>query len=342
MVRKRFCLIICLFLWAILILGGCGGSPEKTATKGTETELTPGNSSPGKVSGGNTGGVQGTSGGGSGDSTGGSGDRESTPVVLVPEASGETVYENEWASMDASHMEDGYVMVQYKGNVEKVKLQTETPEGVTYTMRTGYEVFPLTGGNGDYTISVWEQRPASGDYLNVFNQSISVTIKDAFSPYLYPNQYVNFSEKSKVVELGAELVEGASDDLDAVTRIFTYVTENISYDTDKAQNVQSGYLPDVDEVLESGKGICFDYAVVMASMLRTQRIPTRLEIGYAGDVYHAWISTHIDGVGWVNGIIQFDGSEWQLMDPTFAANSSSDSLRDFISEGDNYQTKFIY
>lgn len=176
----------------------------------------------------------------------------------------------------------------------------------------------------------------------MLHETVSVVIKDEFSPYLYPNQYVNFAPEDKTVALGSELVKGAVDDLDAVTRVFTYITENITYDTEKAQNVQSGYLPVVDEILDSGTGICFDYAAVMATMLRTQRIPTRMEIGYAGDVYHAWISTHIDGVGWVNGIIQFDGSQWQLMDPTFAANSSSDSLRDFISEGDNYQVKYIY
>ena len=44
----------------------------------------------------------------------------------------------------------------------------------------------------------------------------------------------------------------------------------------------------------------------------------------------------------MNGIIQFDGSQWQLMDPTFAANSSSSALKDFISEGDNYQVKYLY
>ena len=41
-------------------------------------------------------------------------------------------------------------------------------------------------------------------------------------------------------------------------------------------------------------------------------------------------------------LIQFAGSQWQLMDPTFAANSSSSALKDFISEGDNYQVKYLY
>ena len=54
-------------------------------------------------------------------------------------------------------------------------------------------------------------------------------------------------------------------------------------------------------------------------MLRSQGIPTRLEVGYAGTVYHAWISTYIKDVGWINGIIQFNGSGWTLIDPTTAS-----------------------
>ena len=77
-------------------------------------------------------------------------------------------------------------------------------------------------------------------------------------------------------------------------------------------------------------------------MLRSQNIPTRLEVGYAGSAYHAWISTYITDVGWVNGIIQFDGVSWSLMDPTFAANSSEEELRSFIGDGSNYTLKYRY
>ncbi|MBR2401449.1 MAG: transglutaminase domain-containing protein, partial [Lachnospiraceae bacterium] len=66
------------------------------------------------------------------------------------------------------------------------------------------------------------------------------------------------------------------------------------------------------------------------------------EIGYAGEAYHAWISTYLNEIGWVNGIIEFDGKNWQLMDPTFAASSSEEKLKDFIGDGSNYVTKYIY
>ena len=141
---------------------------------------------------------------------------------------------------------------------------------------------------------------------------------------------------------GAELSANALDELDAVGRIYSFIAENIKYDYDKANSVKSGYAPNVDDTLTQKKGICFDYAALMATMLRTQGIPTRLEVGYAGTAYHAWISTHISEIGWVNGIIQFDGQNWTLMDPTMAAAKGEKNVVDYIGDGSNYQTKYIY
>ena len=102
----------------------------------------------------------------------------------------------------------------------------------------------------------------------------------------------------------------------------------------------SGYLPVVNDVYNSNTGICFDYAAVMATMLRSQNIPTRLEVGYVGEQYHAWISSHIEDIGWINGIIEFDGTSWNMMDPTFA--STSKKPKDFITNDSDYLTKYVY
>ena len=45
-------------------------------------------------------------------------------------------------------------------------------------------------------------------------------------------------------------------------------------------------------------------------------------------------------VGWINGIIEFDGSSWNLLDPTYASTSSSP--QDFISKKSDYITKYVY
>ena len=256
--------------------------------------------------------------------------RDSTPKVLTPSADGVTVYQNDFASIDASNTSQGYVMVKYNGTNEKVKLQITCPDQSCYTYlisdRGAYDTFPLTAGNGSYALQVLEN--VAGDTYTVsLAQSINVNIEDEFLPFLYPNQYVNFHTDSKAVSKGSDLAKDTYSDLDVVQNIYNYVIKNISYDTEKAQNVSYGYVPDIDDTLSSKKGICFDYAALMASMLRSQNIPTKLEVGYSGDAYHAWISTYIDDKGWVDDIIQFNGDTWQIMDPTLAATNDSAAVK---------------
>ena len=271
--------------------------------------------------------------------------RDSTPKVLTPSADGVTVYQNDFASIDASNTSQGYVMVKYNGTNEKVKLQITCPDQSCYTYlisdRRAYDTFPLTAGNGSYALQVLEN--VAGDTYTVsLAQSINVSIEDEFLPFLYPNQYVNFHTDSKAVSKGSDLAKDTYSDLDVVQNIYNYVIKNISYDTEKAQNVSYGYVPDVDDTLSSKKGICFDYAALMTSMLRSQNIPTKLEVGYSGDAYHAWISTYIDDKGWVDDIIQFDGDTWKIMDPTLAATNNSAAVKKYVGDGSHYVVKYTY
>lgn len=269
------------------------------------------------------------------------GSRDNTAVVLTGVADGLITYGNDSVIIDASHTSDGYVCVNYTGSNSKVKLQITGSNSTTYTynLHGGYETFPLTSGDGTYTVSIFENIEGTS-YSTLFTQKLEVTLTDQFAPYLYASQYVNFSADSAVVAKGEELAKSADNDLEVIENVYNYIITNFKYDYNKAKNVSSGYLPVVDDTLSSQTGICFDYAAVMASMLRTQRIPTRLEVGYAGDIYHAWISTYVEGHGWINGIIEFNGDTWKLMDPTSASTSSSP--KDFLSDKYEYLTKYIY
>lgn len=272
------------------------------------------------------------------------GSRDCTPKVLTPEANGENVLGNEVASIDISNTSKGYVVITYLGSSPKVKLQITGPNQVTYTYNlttANAEVFPLSAGSGTYAIGVYENIEGT-QYATSFYEETAVTIEDEFLPFLYSNQYVNFNTDSETVALASKLAYSANSDLEVIDSVYNYIIENISYDEAKATDIASGYLCDVDSTLETGSGICLDYASLMTAMLRSQGIPTQLEVGYAKDVYHAWISTYVAEKGWINGIIEFDGNSWSLMDPTFAANSSEKSLKKFIGEGDNYTVKYIY
>lgn len=270
--------------------------------------------------------------------------RDNTSVVYQPEASGTNLLTSSVATVDISNAGEGYIMVKYSGTSPKVKLQITAPNGTKYTYNltagNDYEVFPLLD-SGSYTIGVLEN--ASGnEYFYVLMQEINVEITNTFGPFLYPNQYVSFTQNSTCVAKAKELAANCMSDIDVVANIFEYVVNNIEYDYDLANNVKSGYLPTPDITLSTNKGICLDYSALMAAMLRSQGIPTRLEVGNAGTVYHAWISTYISDIGWVSGIIYFDGTDWSIMDPTFAANNSAKAVKEFIGDGENYSVKYIY
>ena len=97
-----------------------------------------------------------------------------------------------------SHTSDGYVMLRYSGSNEKVKVQVTLPEGTEYTYPVtaseDYFVYPLPGGNGTYKITLLESVSVEDNlYAVSFTQDLDVQISDEFSPFLYPNFYVNFN-----------------------------------------------------------------------------------------------------------------------------------------------------
>lgn len=270
-----------------------------------------------------------------------------TAAVLTASASGTTVYSNAKAKVDASNVKDGYVMVAYNGKSNvRLKARVTGPSGIVYTYdlnkNGNYETFPLSDGNGKYTVGVYEN--VSGNkYALAFSTPVTVMLTDSFAPYLRPNQYVNYTPDCQAVKKAAELTAGKKDSLSKITAIYNYVVKNMTYDKQKAQTVQSGYLPNVDKVLAEKKGICFDYAALMTAMLRSQGIPTKLVVGYTGKVYHAWINTFIPEKGWVEGVIFFDGTNWKLMDPTFASSAKqSKQIMEYIGNGSNYSAKYLY
>ena len=263
--------------------------------------------------------------------------------------SGVTVYSNEKASGDASNLAEGFVTVKYTGG-KQVKIKVQIYKDSNPDLKYNYnlnnagtaETFPLTEGDGAYTIKVLEN--TTGDkYAQAYSCGVTLKLRSEFSPYLYSNQYVNFTSDSKVVSKASELVGGKSGDLDKIAAVFDYVVDNFTYDTELAKTVQSGYLPSVDKVMESKKGICFDYAAVMSAMLRSQGIPCKLVVGWAGSTYHAWINTYIAGTGWVDKVIYFDGTNWTLMDPTFVSSGKrSDSIMKYVTTSSNYSQKYAY
>ena len=275
--------------------------------------------------------------------------------LILPVASGTKVKQNSRATIDYSNITDGYVMVNFTGETKtRLKVVVRGPSYAASQLQYQYDItpgkwytFPLSDGNGEYTVLVMENTTGS-KYAQVVSVKFNVTLTDEFAPFIRPNQYVDYASAPKTVAKAAELAGKETDPLKLVEKIYNYVVKNFTYDKQLAATVQSGYLPVLDNVLAAKKGICFDYAGLMTGMLRSVGVPCKLVTGYvpvgSGKTgYHAWISVYSEANGWVEGAIYFDGSTWQRMDPTFASTgNNSSSILEYIGDGTNYSVKYVY
>ncbi len=217
--------------------------------------------------------------------------------MFLPLATGEVIFQEDGLMIDASHCNEGYLMAKHEPHEKALKLRLSCGKAsLSYDFAADgeYEVFPLQLGNGKYKVEVFQQ--ASGrKYKPLMDTTFEVEVAHETLPYLYPNQYVNYNADSDAVIKSIELCHGLESDWDKYKAIYRYMANHMVYDFDKARKVSTGYLPVVDDVLLEQKGICFDLSALMATMLRTQGIPTQLVIGYADKIYHAWNLVYLDG-----------------------------------------------
>lgn len=248
-------------------------------------------------------------------------------LALSSAAYASDIYKGSKSEIDASNVSDGYIKVKYLNETTK-KLKVIIEKGTsqyTYNLNNKgeYDTYPLQMGDGSYKIKVFENI-SDNKYATVQTSTVSVKLKDQNAPYLVSSQMINFNDESETVKKAKTLTEGKTTDIEKLDVIYDYVISNITYDNEKAKTVKSGYLPSIDDILNNNKGICFDYAAVMAAMLRSESIPSKLVMGYTSNLsaYHAWNEVYTEETGWiVLNEMYFDGSQWKLMDSTIASSA---------------------
>lgn len=251
------------------------------------------------------------------------------PYIVANSASGKSTSSTDSAILDYSNANSGYVMLRYSGSNPKVKtlIQNSSSGFRRHQFITrnygSYEAFPLSQGSGNYSVVVYEN--VSGNtYTPIISKNISTSIS-ATAAFIRPNQIVNYYSGTNAVKYAAELTRGTTNNTQKINAIYNYIIKNVKYDHNKAANVANGYIPSVGSTFSSKRGICFDYATLMAAMCRSQKIPCRVVAGNTPQGLHAWVEVYNGG--------------WKRMDPTFASEGTSTS---YINNSSNYRAQFYY
>ena len=214
--------------------------------------------------------------------------------AVWPVSSGERVLSNGKLVVDASHADQGYVMVKVSSQTKKrLKFRVAKDQStLTYDLNSAgdYEVFPLQLGSGSYTFSLYENVSGS-KYSAEGKVSLTAQLNDENAAFLVPNQYVDYVRTTNAVLKSDELATQG----DIYNTVRDFMINEFQYDFVRAKTISPGALPEIDQCFDNRAGICQDLSAVMVCMLRVQGIPAKLMIGYADKYYHAWTVAVVDG-----------------------------------------------
>lgn len=249
---------------------------------------------------------------------------------------------DETARIDLSQVSDGIIGASAKSDIRLKLLVSRGDQTYNYDLPgTGEPIIaPVNMGDGTYTVRIM-QNTSADRYVELLSAEADITLSDENAPFVRPNVICNYDSESEAVKLAEKLCANATTESEAFDAVYDYITKNIGYDYEKASELAdaTGYTPNPDETLASGKGICFDYASLTAAMLRSQGIATKILTGYVApdNVYHAWDMIYIDG-SWLSLHISAQPGQWARADMTFAANGAEDA----IGNGSDYADRYTY
>ncbi|HHV11766.1 MAG TPA: transglutaminase domain-containing protein [Clostridiales bacterium] len=217
--------------------------------------------------------------------------------------------------IDTSELENGIVIIGNTGSEVKVDKVRVIKGGVVYTY--DYENamrLPLQSGSGEYQVVLYSLVKGTS-YKQVASKTVNYTTDDETALYLQSNHMVTWDTGMRTIKKAAELTKGLKTDSEKADAIYNYIVNTYEYDSEKAKTVRSGYIPSIDNIFTSKKGICYDYSVSFAAMLRSVGIPAQVIMGQSKDVegYHAWNQVYLKG-------------KWVTVDTTFDAGVGAQAV----------------
>ncbi len=173
----------------------------------------------------------------------------------------------------------------------------------------GLTQLPLQHGNGEYTL--YALKKINGNQYKVVQnkKKLHYDLKIRQSYIYNQSKKVEWSKDDVAIKKAEELTKEATTDQEKIRIIYDYIYDNVAYDYNKENQLTPSYLPNIDTTIATGQGICYDYASLYASMLRSQGIPTKLIMGRKDDIdqYHAWNQVYIkETQQWITVDITYD------------------------------------
>lgn len=238
--------------------------------------------------------------------------------------------------LDASESTAGLIAVNYPtASTKTIKLVVEkgSTAKYVYDLRGGKteERFLLQSGSGQYTVALMEHVKGN-QYRRIDTRTLEVKIARDSDVFLHATQMVDWQAAEKTVAQAQALVKDKKTDKAKAEAIRSFIVAKVAYDYELAKTPAAAKSHSLDDTLVSGKAICYGYAGLIAGMLRSSGIPTKVVFGTTStiDGPHAWNEAYIDG-------------KWQIIDATVDyAYAKSKKTAPLFKDASQYKAEQVY
>lgn len=281
-------------------------------------------------------------------------------IKLVESPSG--VYSNKYVKINTNTANKGYVEVEYielNGFDINVAICCDLINQYGGKCRWHYDTgnkgkckikVPLTYGNREYTISVTSAMKNESTGLGRASKKAELTVNltnvSNTGAFLLSTGEVIFDADKMFIKKATELSQGCKNDFEKVAKIYDWLTNYLRY-KDTEYTALGIYKCDLDKLYLRGTGVCYDYAVILAAMLRSQGIPSRVVFGkyanYMPEEGHVWNEVYIQSSGSIKtDKMHITGNKWCRLDPTMSRENVSQTAIDYMNNSSNYIWQFYY
>lgn len=129
---------------------------------------------------------------------------------------------------------------------------------------------------------------------------------DLIAKYTKSSRY--WQTDGAVGDAAKKLTDNNAPVINNVKAMYQFVIDKLSYNPDKIKfNIRQGSTAALSN---PNNAVCLEYADLLIAMLRSQKIPARMAVGYGysgslknssgvSDSLHAWVEAYVPGVGWM-------------------------------------------
>lgn len=259
------------------------------------------------------------------------------------------VYSNKFVRIDTTTASEGYIILEnlderaYNlGVYISTNVINDLGDNSCYAWISNTQgkcsiKIPLTYGVTEYNIAVVTSMTydPTGTECSSKKAELAFTPKSVSEtgPFLFSAGEVIYDENMMFIKKAKEIASTCSNDFEKVEKIQAWLTSYMSYKQEE-HTPRVVYQCDLEKIYNRKTGVCYDYAVILAAMLRSQGIPCKLDFGYYDGVGHVWTEVYInsDGVHAADNVY-LEGKKWSRVEATL---SGANGAKEFINESDKY------